>query len=54
MTLEEYEKAIANWAVEKVTPISQAMLASETPEDYKTDYFPMLLGGFKGVFDSFI
>ncbi|MGT0149165.1 hypothetical protein ACT691_03490 [Vibrio metschnikovii] len=29
------------------------MLAGETPEDYKTEYFPMLLDGFKGVFDSF-
>ncbi|EOX4969646.1 MULTISPECIES: hypothetical protein [Vibrio harveyi group] len=53
MTLEEYEKAIADWVVEKVKPISEAMLAGETPEDYKTGYFPMLLDGFKGVFDSF-
>ncbi|WP_194091538.1 hypothetical protein [Vibrio hibernica] len=53
MTLEEYEKAIANWVVEKVKPIGEAMLAGEMPEDYKTEYFPMLLDGFKGVFDSF-
>ncbi|EJL6361209.1 hypothetical protein NMS86_003630 [Vibrio cholerae] len=53
MTLEKYEKAIASWAVEKVKPIGQAMLAGEMPEGYKTDYFPMLLDGFKGVFDSF-
>lgn len=53
MALEEYEKAIANWVVEKVKPIGEAMLAGEMPEDYKTEYFPMLLDGFKGVFDSF-
>ncbi|EHW0637999.1 hypothetical protein K5N55_004351 [Vibrio vulnificus] len=53
MTLEEYEKAIANWAAEKVKPIGDALLAGERPEDYKTEYFPMLLDGFKGVFDSF-
>jgi hypothetical protein len=53
MTFAEYEKVVGNWIVAKVKPIGESLLVGETPEKFKTNYFPMLWDGFKGVSESF-
>ena len=53
MSFTEYEKIMADWSATKLTPVTEAIKAGQPLENFKNNYFPYLLTGFKEVSDSF-